>query len=125
MNSVTPSPGELAKYRIYFEPVEVKRSLELLQARFEAASIFQGAGLWAGQFEKLTIFEIHTTLESGYMEAFAEEIRALNGQGLVRVTVEPLTVIDITSKAQAHAHAPDVSYPLRKNPKFVDEVERG
>ncbi len=125
MNSITPSHGELTKYRIYFEPVEAKRSLELLKARFEAASIFQGDGLWTGQFEKLTIFEIHTTLESGYMEAFAEEIRALNGQGLVRVIVEPLTVIDITSKAQAHAYAPDVSYPLRKNPKFVDEVERG
>ncbi len=114
MNTITPSHGELQKFRIYFEPVEAKKSLALLQSRFESASIFQGDGLWAGQFEKVTVFEIHTTLESGCMEAFAEEIRALNGQGLVRVTVEPLTVIDITSKAQAHAHAPDVSYPLEE-----------
>ena len=112
MNTITPSHGELTKYRIYFEPVEAKRSLELLQTRFMAATIFHGDGLWAGQFEKVTVFEIHTTLESGYIEAFAEQIRALNGQALVRVTVEPLTVIDITSNAQAHAHAPDVSYPL-------------
>ena len=113
MNTITPSHGELTKYRIYFEPVEAKRSLELLQSRFESASIFQGDGLWAGQFEKVTVFEIHTTLESGYIEAFAEEIRALNGQASVRITIEPLTVVDINSKAQAHAHAPDVSYPLQ------------
>jgi len=25
-----------------------------------------------------------------------------------------LTVVDINSKAQAHAHAPDVSYPLEE-----------
>ena len=114
MNTITPSHGALTKYRIYFEPVEAKRSLELLQSRFESASIFQGDGLWAGQFEKVTVFEIHTTLESGYLEAFAEEIRALNGQASVRITVEPLTVVDINSKAQAHAHAPDVSYPLEE-----------
>ena len=60
----------------------------------------------------MTVSEIHTTVESGYVEAFAEEIRALNGQALVRVTVEPLTVVDINSKAQAHAHAPDVGYLL-------------
>ena len=118
MNTITPSHGKLTKYRIYFEPVEAKRSLELLQARFESASIFQGDGLWAGQFEKVTVYEIHTTVESGYVEAFAEEIRALNSQALVRVTVEPLTVIDINSKAQAHAHAPDVSYPKEVNPFF-------
>ena len=111
MNTIQPSHGALTKYRIYFKPVEAKRSLELLQARFESASIFQGDGLWAGQFEKVTVFEIHTTLESGYLEAFAEEIRALNGQASVRITVEPLTVVDISSNAQAHAHAPDVSYP--------------
>ncbi|KKM94606.1 hypothetical protein LCGC14_1196490 [marine sediment metagenome] len=121
MNTVTPSHGKLQKYRVYFEPVEVKRSLELLQARFESASIFQGDGLWAGQFEKVTVFEIHTVLEAGYIEAFAEEIRALNGQASVRVTMESLTVIDINSNAQAHANAPDVSYPLEHkvaNPFF-------
>ena len=112
MNTITPSHRELTKYRIYFEPVEAKRSLELLQSRFESASIFQGDGLWADQLEKVTVFEIYTTLESGHLEAFAEEIRALNGQASVRITVEPLTMVDINSKAQAHAHAPDVSYPL-------------
>ena len=112
MNTITPSHGELTKYRIYFEPVEAKRSLELLRARFASASVFQGDGLWVGQFEKVTVYEIHTTVESGYVEAFAEEIRALNGQASVRITVEPLTVIDISSKAQARAHAQDVSYPL-------------
>jgi len=112
MNTITPSHGELTKYRIYFEPVEAKKSLALLQGRFESASIFQGDGLWAGQFEKVTVFEIHTTVEAGYVEAFAEEIRALNGQASVRVTVEPLTVIDINFAGQGHAHAPDISYPL-------------
>ena len=114
MQTITLAHGELTKYRIYFEPVEAKRSLELLQARFESASIFQGDGLWAGQFERVTVFEIHTTLESGYIEAFAEEIRALNGQALVRITIEPLAVVDITSNAQTHAHAPDISYPLEE-----------
>ena len=118
MNTITPSHGELTKYRIYFEPVEAKRSLELLQSRFESASIFQGDGLWAGQFEKVTVFEIHTTVEAGFVEAFAEELRALNGQASVRITVEPLTVIDINSNARAHAHAPDVSYPKGVNPFF-------
>ena len=112
MNTITPSHGKLQKFRIYFEPVEAKKSLELLQSRFESASIFQGDGLWCGLFEKVTVFEIHTTVEAGYVEAFAEEIRALNGQASVRVTVEPLEVIDISSGAQAKAHAPDVSYPL-------------
>ncbi|KKK73014.1 hypothetical protein LCGC14_2898160, partial [marine sediment metagenome] len=60
MNTITPSHGELTKYRIYFEPVEAKRSLELLQSRFGSASIFRGDGPWAGQFEKVTVFEIHT-----------------------------------------------------------------
>ena len=112
MNTITPSHGELTKYRIYFEPVEAKKSIDLLRSRFAAASIFEGSGIWQSQFEKLLVFEIHTTLEAGYLEAFAEEIRALNGQASVRITVEPVTVIDINSKAQAHAHAPDVSYPL-------------
>ncbi|KKL91297.1 hypothetical protein LCGC14_1896040 [marine sediment metagenome] len=112
MNTITPSHGELQKYRIYFEPVEAKRSLELLKSRFASATILGGIGLWDGQSELVTIFEIHTTVEAGYVEAFAEEIRALNGQASVRITVEPITVIDINSKAQAHAHAPDVSYPL-------------
>ena len=112
MYTITPSHGKLQKFRIYFEPVEVKKSLKLLQGRFKSASIFQGEGLWADQFEKLTVFEIHTTVENGFVEAFAEEIRALNGQTFVRVTVEPLEVVDIILDAQAKAHAPDVSYPL-------------
>ena len=97
MNTITPSHGDLKKYRIYFEPVELKKSLELLKSRFVAASVFHGDGLWAGQFEKLTVFEIHTTVESGIITALAEEIRAINGQASVRVTVEDLTVIDIDS----------------------------
>ena len=112
MQTITPSHGELMKYRIYFEPVRIKESIDLLQSRFAAASIFEGSGIWQSQFEKLVVFEVHTTVEVGFVEAFAEEIRALNGQTLVRITIEPLTVIDITSSAQAHAHAPDVSYPL-------------
>ena len=112
MNTITPSHGKLQKFRIYFEPVEAKKSLELLQGRFESATIFSGIGLWNGQTELVTVFEIHTTVESGYVEALAEEIRALNGQASVRVTVEPLEVIDINSNAQAKAHAPDISYPL-------------
>ncbi|KKN04980.1 hypothetical protein LCGC14_1091880 [marine sediment metagenome] len=71
----------------------------------------------------LAVFLLLTTLsvlcvEVGFVEAFAEEIRALNGQASVRITVEPLTVIDINSSAQAHAHAPDVSYPKEANPFF-------
>ncbi len=97
MNTITPSHGELTKYRIYFEPVESKKSLELLKSRFAAGSIFFGTGLWAGEFEKLVVFEVHTTVESGVIMAFAEEIRALNGQASVRITTEPLTVIDINS----------------------------
>ena len=112
MDTITPSHGELTKYRIYFEPVKVRKSIDLLQSRFVAASIFEGSGIWQSQFEKLLVFEIHTTLESGCIEAFAEEIRALNGQASVRITIEPVTVVDINSNAQAHAHAPDVSYPL-------------
>ena len=118
MNTITPSHRELTKYRIYFEPVKLKESLELLQGRTGSATVFQGDRLWAGQFEKVTVFEIHTTVGRGVMEAFAEELRALNGQASVRITVEPLTVIDINSSAQAHAHAPDVSYPKEANPFF-------
>ena len=113
MKTVTPSHGELTKYRIYFEPVEAKRSLELLQARFESASIFQGDGLWAGQSEKVTIFEIFTKVEIGFVEAFAEEIRALNGQQSVIFTVETMEIHEVKSpSSNVHAHAPDVSYPL-------------
>ena len=113
MNTITPSQGELTKYRIYFEPVEAKLSLELLQARFVAASVFHGDGLWISQYEKLVVFEIFSTVEEGIIEAFAEELRALNGQHTVTFTVEPVRVRNITSNAQTHAHAPDVNYPYK------------
>ncbi|KKL08229.1 hypothetical protein LCGC14_2577910 [marine sediment metagenome] len=114
MDTITPSHGELTKYRIYFEPVNLKGSLALLQSRFVAASVFHGDGLWASEFEKLVVFEIFSTVEEGIIDAFAEELRALNNQHTVTFTVEPIKVSHITSKEQAHAHAPDVSYPLEE-----------
>ena len=115
MNTITPLHGELTKYRIYFEPVEAKRSLELLQSRFAAATIFHGEGLWVSEFEKTTVFEIISTIEEGAIEAFAETLRALNGQQSVIFTVEPIRLREVKSiSKQAHAHAPDVSYPLER-----------
>lgn len=113
MNTVTPSHGELQKYRIYFEPVNLPGSLALLQSRFTAATIFHGEGLWVSEFEKTVVFEIITTLEEMFIDAFAEELRALNSQQSVIFTVEPVRLREVKSgSTQAHAHAPDVSYPL-------------
>ena len=113
MNTITPSHGELTKYRIYFKPVEPVKSLELLQASFAAASIFHGEGLWVSEFEKVTVFEIISTIKEGAIEAFAEQLRALNSQQSVIFTVEPIRLREVKSiSKQAHAHAPDVSYPL-------------
>ena len=124
MNTITPSHGELQKYRIYFEPVNLKASLVLLQSRFTAATVFHGEGLWVSEYEKTTVFEIITTLEEMFIDAFAEELRALNSQQPVIFTVEPVRLREVKSISdKAHAHAPNVSYPLRKNPKFVDEFE--
>ncbi|KKL48090.1 hypothetical protein LCGC14_2328990 [marine sediment metagenome] len=113
MNTITPSHGELQRYRIYFEPVEPIKSLELLQNQFAAATVTHGEGLWISGFEKTTVFEIFSTMEEGYIEAFAEALRALNHQHSVIFTVEPVRLREVKSASNnVHAQAPDVSYPL-------------
>ena len=87
MNSITPRGDGVTRIdRIYFEPVERKASLELLENRFYSASIFEGSGLWLGSFEKLMVFEIHTDVDPLVINDFAEQLRALNHQKSVRIT---------------------------------------
>lgn len=98
MRSTNPrGNGKLKVYRLYFEPLLETESLVLLGKYFPSASVFKGEGFWKGNAERLMVFEIQTDLDSSVIATLAEELRALNGQEVVRIVHWPVEVWDIKS----------------------------
>ena len=77
-------------YRIYTENKNLEGIKKILNRAFESYTLLEGVGVWKGTEEKSLIIEVLSRINKGYFEIVADDIKTLNNQQAVLVTVSEI-----------------------------------
>jgi hypothetical protein len=77
-------------YRIYTENKNLKGIKLILNRAFESYTLLEGVGVWKGTEEKSLIIEVLSRISRGYFDIVADDIKDLNQQQAVLVTVSEI-----------------------------------
>jgi hypothetical protein len=77
-------------YRIYTENKNLEGIKKILNRAFESYTLLEGVGIWKGTEEKSLIIEVLSRINKGYFEIVADDIKELNNQQAVLLTVSEI-----------------------------------
>jgi hypothetical protein len=77
-------------HRIYTENKNLEGIKKILNRAFESYTLLECVGIWKGTEEKSLIIEVLTRINPAYFELVADDIKDLNQQQAVLVTVSEI-----------------------------------
>ena len=77
-------------YRIYTENKNLEGIKEILNRAFQSYTLLEGVGIWRGVQEKCLVVEILNDITPAYLEIVATDIKFLNKQEAILLTVSEI-----------------------------------